>query len=170
MCLMRVHSSTIEDVFQIDGRGCIVVPGLSLDDDPHVCVGDPITLRRPDGTELQTNVAGIEMIRTLNRNAMPILLPKKIQKNDVPIGSELDITETRPRDNDHETPMLAIGDAVSVIPKHRNRTERHGTIDSQIWHHKYAIWHYFIVDDNGAKISRRYTSYDLTKRDAENGT
>ena len=167
---MRNHSSTIEDVFQIDGRGCIVMPGLLLDDDPHVCVGDPVTLRRPDGTELETTVAGIEMIRTLNRNAMPVLLPKEIRKIDVPIGTELDITETCPRDNDPDSPMLAVGDAVSVIPNHRNKTARRGTIDSAIWHHKSKLWHYYIVDGNDAKISKRYTSYDLTKCDAKNGT
>ena len=167
---MRIHSSTIEDVFEIDDRGCIVVPGLLLDDDPHVCVGDPAILRHPDGTEIQTTVAGIEMIRTLNRNAMPVLLPKRLRKTDIPIGTELTITETHARDNNPEMQMLTIGDAVSVIPNHRNKTAHHGTIESAIWHHEFKLWHYFIVDGNGAKISKRYTSYDLTKLDANNGT
>ena len=91
---MRVHSSIIIDVFQIDGRGCVVVPGLLLDADPHVCIGDPAILRCPDGSEIQTVVAGLEMIRTIHRNAMPVLLPKNISKADVPIGTELAITES----------------------------------------------------------------------------
>lgn len=165
---MRVHSSTIEDVFQIDGRGCIVVPGLLLDADPHVCIGDPATLRRPDGTEIQTLVAGIEMIRTLDRNAMPILLPKNIHKDEVPIGTELAITETRPRDDNPNKALLNIGDNVSVIVNYRNKTARQGTIASAIWHHKYQIWHYYLVDADGHKISKRYMSHDLVTPDPEN--
>ena len=166
---MHTHFSTIQDVFQIDGRGCVVVPGLLLDANPHVCIGDPVTLRRPDGTEIKTSVAGIEMIRTLDRNAMPILLPKNIHKNDVPIGTELFITESRPRDDDPNHSLLNIGDNVSVITNYRNKTERHGTIDSAIWHHEYRLWHYHIVDIDGTKISRRYTSYDLVNLKSENG-
>jgi hypothetical protein len=166
---MRVHSSTIQDVFQIDGRGCVVVPGLLLDADPHVCIGDPAILRRPDGTEIQTFVAGIEMIRTLDRNAMPILLPKTVHKNDVPIGTELVITETRSRDDDPNKPLFNIGNNVSVIINHRNKTARQGTIASAVWHHKYRLWHYYFVDTDGHRISKRYTSYDLVNRESENG-
>jgi hypothetical protein len=166
---MRVHSSTIQDVFQINGRGCVVVPGLLLDADPRVCIGDPVILRRPDGTELQTTVAGIEMIRTLDSNAMPILLPKNIHKDDVPIGTELVIAESRSRDDDPNTSLLNIGDNVSVIINYRNKTKRNGTIASAIWHHKYRLWHYYLVDTEGTKISKRYTSYDLVKLESENG-
>ena len=95
---MRVHSSIIEDVVQIDGRGCVVVPGLLLDANPRVCIGDPVRLIHPSGTEIQTFVAGIEMIRALDRKVMPILLPNGIYKEDLPIGTELVITETLPRD------------------------------------------------------------------------
>ena len=167
---MRVHSSKIEDVFEIADRGCIVVPGLMLGDDTHVRIGDPVTLRRPDGTEFETTVAGIEMIGTPDRNALPVLLPKTIRKHHIPIGTQIDITETRPRDNDPDVSMMAIGDSVSVIANHRNKTARRGTIDSIIWHHKNQLWHYYIIDDSGTKISKRYTSYDLTKCDAGNGT
>ncbi len=167
---MRVHSSTIEGVFQIDGRGGVVVPGLLLDADPHVCIGDPTILRRPDGTEIQTSVAGIEMVRTLDCNSMPVLLPKNIHKDDIPIGTELAITETRPRDDDPDKPLLNIGDNVSVAVNYRNKTARHGTIASAIWHHKYRLWHYYLVDNDGRKISKRYTSYDLVTHDPENDT
>ena len=167
--LMRVHSSTIQDVFQIDGRGCVVVPGVALDADPHVSIGDPAILRRPDGTEIQTSVAGIEMIHTPDRNAIPILLPKNVHKDDVPIGTELVITETRPRDDDPNRPVLNFGDNVSVIINHRNKTARHGTIASTIWHHKDRLWHYYLVDTDGHKISKRYTSYDLVNLESEDG-
>ncbi len=166
---MRIHSSTIHDVFQIDDRGCVVLPGLLLDADPHVCIGDPVTLRRPDGTEIQTSVAGIEMIHTLDRNAMPILLPKNIHKDDLPIGTELTITESRPRDDNPDQSLLNVGDIVSVVVNIRNKTARHGTIASAIWHNKYRLWHYYLVDADGHKISKRYTSYDLVTPDPEYG-
>ncbi len=166
---MRVHSSIIQDVFQIDGRGCVVVPGLLLDADPHVCIGDPVTLRRPDGTEIQTTVAGIEMIRTLDRNAMPILLPKNIHKDDLPIGTALTITESRPRDDNPNHSLLNVGDIVSVIVNFRNKTARQGAIASAIWHHKYRLWHYYLVDAEGNRISKRYTSHDLAPPETKEG-
>jgi len=166
---MRVHSSIIEDVFQIDGRGCVVVPGLLLASDPHVCIGDPAILRLPDGSEIQTTVAGLEMIRTIHRKAMPVLLPKNIRKADVPIGTELAITETRLRDDDPNKSLLNIGDNVWVIVNYRNKAAQQGTIESAIWLHKFHLWHYYIVDTNGNKLSKRYSSYDLTKLDQESG-
>lgn len=109
------------------------------------------------------------MIRTSDRNAMPILLPKNIHKDDVPIGTELTITETHPRDDDPNKALLNIGDNVSVIVSYRNKTARQGKIASAIWHHKYQLWHYYLVDTAGHKVSKRYVSSDLVRHDSENG-
>ena len=167
---MRVHSSTVEDVFHIDRRGCVIVPGLLLHDSPYVRIGDPAILRRPDGTTIQTCIAGLEMLSPSNRDCMPVLLPDDVGKSDIPIGTLLEITETHVRDNDNNQSQYKVGDRVSVIINHRNKTARHGTISSAIWHHKYSVWHYYLEDDDGGKIHKRYASLDLVARDAGDGT
>jgi hypothetical protein len=167
---MRVHSSTVEDVFHIEGRGCIIVPGLLLDDSPCVQIGDPATLRRPDGTTIQTHIAGIEMLSPRSRDCMPVRLPNDVRKSDVPIGTFLEITETHIHDNDREQSQYKVGDRVSVVINHRNKTARHGTISSAIWHHEYSLWNYYLEDDDGRKIHKRYTSLDLIARDPDDET
>ncbi len=84
--------STVADVFAIEGRGCVVVPGLPypFSTIPVLRRGAPITVRRPDGSELQTTIRDLEMIsRRPPVPFMPILLPSPITKSDVPIGAEL---------------------------------------------------------------------------------
>src|SRR5688500_16252886 len=82
----------VADVFAIEGRGCVVVPGLP-DPSPTIPVlrrGAPITLRRPDGSELQTTIRDLEMIsRRPPVPFTPFLLPSLISKSDVPIGTEI---------------------------------------------------------------------------------
>jgi translation elongation factor EF-Tu-like GTPase len=59
---MGTFISKVEDIFQISGRGCVVVPGIPKDGGFRLKVGDPLLLRRPDGTELSTTLRGIEMV------------------------------------------------------------------------------------------------------------
>ena len=84
--------SAVADVFAIEGRGCVVVPGLPYPSPtiPVLRRGAPITLRRPDGSELQTTIRDLEMIsRRPPVPFTPVLLPSPITKSDVPIGTEL---------------------------------------------------------------------------------
>lgn len=167
---MRVHSSTVEDVFHIDRRGWIVVPGLLLENSPYVQIGDPATLHHPDGTMIETHIAGMEMFNPHGRNCMPVLLPDDLRRADVPIGAILEITETHIRDNNPTDSLFEIGERVSVVINHRNQTPRRGMIHSAIWHNKYSLWHYYLIDDSGTRIHKRYTSLDLTRRDLDSGT
>jgi len=83
----------VEDAFQISGRGCVLVPGPSTEPcGPRVRVGDPIRLVKPDGQEIETLVRGVEMIhrRPLPKViTAPILLPKEITKDQVPLGTQV---------------------------------------------------------------------------------
>ena len=112
---MRVHSSTVEDVFHIESRGCVVVPGLLLHDSPYVLIGDPAILRRPDGITIETRIAGIEMITSGNQGCMPVLLSDNVAKSDIPIGTLLEITESHVRDNRKDQPQFKVGERLSLI-------------------------------------------------------
>jgi hypothetical protein len=88
----RILLSTVADVFLIEGRGCVIVPGVPYPSAtvPVLRRGAPIVLRRPDGTEIQSSIRELEMI---NRRPpvpfIPVLLPWPVTKGDVPIGTEV---------------------------------------------------------------------------------
>ena len=86
---------TVENVFQITGRGCLLVPGLSGDPGvPPLKVGSALRLELEDGTVRDTHVAGLEMLNYGARPrpaviTVPILLPANIRKEDVPPGTKV---------------------------------------------------------------------------------
>lgn len=86
---MRKFLSTVADVFQISGHGCVVVPGIPRSTDARVRVGDPVWLDRPDGSVVLTAVHGIEIGGPLNSPGIPIVLGSDLLKDDVPIGTRL---------------------------------------------------------------------------------
>ena len=81
----------VEDAFFIKGRGLIPVPGIVPEGDERYRVGDPILLKRPDGSRLEWTIGGIEMLHCnppRQANDVIILL-KGLNKEDVPVGSEV---------------------------------------------------------------------------------
>jgi len=94
-----LHLFTVTDGFQIEGRGCVLIPGVSCEPgDPVVRVGDRIRLRMPSGGNLDTTVRGIEHIRYAKmpeKIAFAVLLPHDITKEDVPVGTEVLLIEER---------------------------------------------------------------------------
>jgi hypothetical protein len=157
---MRVLKSIVEIAFEIDGRGCVICPGLLYVDNPAVRVGDHIDLLRPDGSEIRTSIRGIEMIRTTERKGLPLLLPRDIHKNDVPPGTVLMIYEDSPRDTDPGRSCFAIGDTVRSITNHRNQHEQSGIISESSWSKPNQIWHYSIRLSNHSN-SAKFTATDL---------
>ena len=86
------HLSTVEDRFEITGRGCVVVPGIPHDCPKDIAVrrGDTIELRKPDGTSLRTRIYEIEFCDGPGkRSDVAFLLPPEITKADVPVGTEI---------------------------------------------------------------------------------
>jgi len=87
------------DRFQIEGRGCVLIPGVSCEPgDPVVRLGDRIRLRMPAGSDLDTTVRGIEHIRYAKmpeKITFPVLLPETITKDDVPVGTEVLLLEEK---------------------------------------------------------------------------
>ena len=81
----------VEDAFQINGRGLVLVPGIVPQGEERILIGMPLLMRRPDGTELNWTVGGIEMISVspyVPRNDVVILL-RDLDKSEVPIGTEV---------------------------------------------------------------------------------
>jgi len=82
-CLFKV-----EDTFLITGRGLVPIPGIVPVGEERFRAGDPILLKRPDGSELATAIGGLEM---LDPNPPPyvVIMLKGLTKEDVPIGTEI---------------------------------------------------------------------------------
>lgn len=80
----------VDDVFIINGRGCVVVFSW-LTDNVRVRVKDQIQLRTPDGNLRDTYIAGVETMcgPKVDWSKLGICLPKDIGKQDVPRGTEL---------------------------------------------------------------------------------
>ena len=91
---MLVYLSTVEDTFDITGRGLIVTPGIPVDGDWRLSIGDSITLERPDGSRLESTVRGIERFRPAHCACIPLLLGNELKKEDVPIGTKLWVQRT----------------------------------------------------------------------------
>ena len=86
------HLFTVADCFQITGRGCILVPGLSTEPGaPNIGRNSKIRLRTPSAAEIDTFIKEIEMITYRKRPekiTVPILLPNNITKEQVPPGTK----------------------------------------------------------------------------------
>lgn len=79
---------TVKDAFAIRDRGLVLVPGIIPIGDERFRVGDPIVLRRPDGTSVDTRIGGLEMLDP-NPNRDTVIMLKEFSKEDVPIGTEV---------------------------------------------------------------------------------
>ena len=81
---------TVEDVFDIAGRGLVITPKIPDDLGFAVRPNDPIQLRTPDGRILDTYIACFSSGRPSGgRRFYDIVLPRDLQKQDVPIGTEV---------------------------------------------------------------------------------
>ncbi|MEX2175417.1 MAG: hypothetical protein WD872_13730 [Pirellulaceae bacterium] len=86
---MEQFISRVEQVFDITGRGLTIWPGIPHDSHFRIKIGDALRLRLPDGSDLLTHVAGIEMITGRRPLPIPLLLPLAITRKDIPIGTEV---------------------------------------------------------------------------------
>ena len=92
-----LHLFTVADRFQIEGRGCVLVPGLSTDlGSPILSSGARIRLRTPAGKDIDTTIKAIELIsyrKKPEKICVPVLLPNGLTKEDVPVGTEVLLLE-----------------------------------------------------------------------------
>jgi translation elongation factor EF-Tu-like GTPase len=80
----------IEEVFEISGRGCVIVPAVADGADFKIRARDAIQLRTPEGGTLNTHVGSVEFLKpSVGTCRMAILLPTDVQKQDVPKGTDV---------------------------------------------------------------------------------
>lgn len=79
----------VEDAFHVSGQGLILAPGLSVEEHP-VSNNIPVLITRPDGSEINSTIDVFY--------PFPVPTPKEpknfcrfkdLDKNEVPIGSEI---------------------------------------------------------------------------------
>ena len=83
----------VEAVFQVSGRGTVIVPAFVSD--LRVRVGSPIQLRNPGGQVRDTLITAVEFLSDLDKCRLAFMLPRDIAKQDVPEGTEIWLTETQ---------------------------------------------------------------------------
>lgn len=80
----------IEDVFDIGGRGCVLVPGVPYAFGPDVKTGAQLLIETPQGAQVRTNIAAFEMIhRGRPMVHAPFPLPRAVAKASLPVGSKV---------------------------------------------------------------------------------
>jgi hypothetical protein len=80
---------TVSQTFTIEGRGLSLLPELRPVGNESFNVGDPLRLKRPDGTEEIVDIGGIELAKVLRGPCQALVLISGKEKEDVPIGTEV---------------------------------------------------------------------------------
>jgi hypothetical protein len=78
----------VEDTISIASRGLVLIPGINPIGEERFRVGDPLVLKRPDGTKVSAAIGGLELICPNPRQDVVIML-KGFSKEDVPLGTEV---------------------------------------------------------------------------------
>jgi hypothetical protein len=81
----------VEAVFHVPGRGTVIVPAFLSD--LRVPVGSPIQLRVPDGKVRDTYITAVEFLSGLGSSRLAFMLPRDVEKQDVPEGTEIWLAE-----------------------------------------------------------------------------
>jgi hypothetical protein len=79
---------TVTDTFFVQGRGLVLVPGITLVGEERFKVGDPLLLQRPNGTESIISIGGLEFLCP-NPNREVVVMLSGSGNEDVPIGTEV---------------------------------------------------------------------------------
>jgi len=87
---------TVVDTFSIDGRGIVLTPGISYKAYTKFTIskGAPLRLLKPDLSTFDTEIRDLERLsyrtfKPIEEREIPILLPKEIRKDDIPIGTKV---------------------------------------------------------------------------------
>lgn len=113
---MKPLLSRIDDVFDIKGAGIIIVPGHFRSSRICISVGDPLEVKRPDGTLLITHVRDIPMFHVPPECDLLSLMPgENLTKTDLPIGSELWIDAKIDRRIQFHLPSITLTDLTSKL-------------------------------------------------------
>jgi hypothetical protein len=79
----------VTEVFTVQTRGIVLLPKLNFVGDERFRVGDPLLLKRPDGTEIDTTIGAVELLKPVGQPCEPVIMLTELGKQDVPIGTEV---------------------------------------------------------------------------------
>ncbi len=80
----------VEDVFEIRGRGCVIVPGIPYSFELTVGIGSELEIHNPSGSVVLTKLKGVEMLnRGKPMNHIPFCVTLDVKKGDIEIGAKL---------------------------------------------------------------------------------
>ena len=80
---------TVEVTYSVMGRGLILVPGIVPQGDERFRVGDPIMLKRPDGSSLTARIGGLDIFSGTRQQKDVVILLVELGKEEVPIDTEV---------------------------------------------------------------------------------
>jgi hypothetical protein len=80
---------TVTDAFTIQGHGVVLLPELRFTGDERIAVGDPLLLKRPDGTDAPAVIDAIELLKPVQGKCQSVIMLRGKNKNDVLIGTEV---------------------------------------------------------------------------------
>jgi len=86
----------VEDVFLIEGRGVVVVGHIGHDEAYPFKTGDVVTITRPDGSQVQAHVRGLnDFTRCFtDERAIGVLLGGVLSREEAPVGSKVSVQES----------------------------------------------------------------------------
>jgi hypothetical protein len=80
-------------LFEIPGRGCVIVPAIVEGADFKIRLRDAIQFRTPEGRTLNTHIGSVEFLKqAAGAGRIGILLASDVLKQDVPKGSDVWLT------------------------------------------------------------------------------
>jgi hypothetical protein len=80
---------TVEHALAIQGRGVALFPGIVPTAGEIFRAGDPLELRRPDGSSVSTRVGSLELVSPPPKNLAVVILLRELCQADVPVGTEV---------------------------------------------------------------------------------
>src|SRR6266581_1386688 len=80
---------TVTETFTVQGRGIVLLPELQPVGDEHFRNGDPLRLRRPDGSEDLVPIGGLTFLCALEEKCQLVVLLSGKEKGYVPVGTEV---------------------------------------------------------------------------------
>ena len=80
----------VEDVFEITGRGCVIVPGIPYSFDPQIGKGATLEFHNPSGSVVCATLKGIELVnRGKPMEHAPFSVNRDVKKGDIEVGAKI---------------------------------------------------------------------------------
>ncbi len=80
----------VEDVFEISGRGCVIVPGIPYSFESAIGKGEQVEFHNPSGSITAAILKGVEMVnRGKPMKHAPFSVNRDVKKGDIEVGAKI---------------------------------------------------------------------------------